>query len=156
MGAFLRPHNCMRPLKLPDLALWAIGRLTTEQKGETLFPGHLAAAGAEQVDPAEWLMMNEKGDLFSPLVGLDFAAYLTPTRLARERCNLGGPRGVRLGPRVRGSLTHRLRAPKKMPPGTSKASPRAVIQFLGNPLQMGYPASANTDACLGFPVMAHW
>ena len=114
-----------------------------------------ATASAEEVDSVEWRMMNEKVDLFSPMVGLDFAVYRIPTRLVRERCNLGGPWGVRLGPRARGSLAQRLRDPKKMPPGTRKASPREGFQFSGNPLQMGYPASVNTDSRLGFSVAAY-
>ena len=87
----------------------------------------LAAAGAEQVDPSEWLTMNEKGGLYSPMVLLVSAVHRIPTRPVRGHCNLGGPWGVRLGPRARGSLAQRLRDPKKMPPGARKASPREVI-----------------------------
>ena len=42
-----------------------------------------------------------------------------------------------------------------MPPGTGKASPREVMQLLENPLQVGYPASMDTDACLSFSVAAY-
>ena len=38
MGAILRPHYCMRPLKLQNLALWTIGRLTIEHQEEALYP----------------------------------------------------------------------------------------------------------------------
>ena len=100
-------------------------------------------------------MMNEKGELFSPTVVIDFAAYRIPTRHVREHCNLGGPWGVRLGPRARGSFTQRFRSPEKMPPGMTKASPWEAIQFSGNVLLMGHPASMNTGACLGFSVAAN-
>ena len=100
-------------------------------------------------------MMDEKGDLYSPMVGLDFVVYRIPSRLARGHSNYNGPWAVRLGPRARGSLTQRLRAPKKMPPGTRNASSCGNVQFSGSLLQMGYPASMNTDACLGISVMAH-
>ena len=54
----------------------------------------------------------------------------------------------------RGRIPYR-RAQKKMPPGTLKVSPLEVARFLGNPLQVGYPASMNTDAWFGFSVKAY-
>ena len=90
-------------------------------------------------------MMNEKGDL-----------YVCRIRLALYRitANLVVPGEYAWG-RVRAVLLQKLCAPKEVPPGTRKASQREVIQFLENPLQVDYPASMNTDACLGFPVMAY-
>ena len=46
-------------------------------------------------------------------------------------------------------------APKYVAPATRKVSPREIIQFLGNSSQIGYPATMNTDACLGYSVMGH-
>ena len=94
-------------------------------------------------------MMNEKGDMYSPLMVSDFVVYRLPTRLIREHCNSNGPWGCRLGPRARGSLTPRQVAPKYVPPADRKVSPRGIIQILGNHRQIGHPASMNTDARLG-------
>ena len=105
-----------------------------------------AAAGDAQVDPVECFLMDEKGDLFSPGVGLGFVVYRIPSRFVWGHYNFNGPWGVHFRPRAHGSPTQRARAPKNRPPGTRKASPREVIQFLENPLQMGCPASTNTDA----------
>ena len=99
-------------------------------------------------------MVNEKGDLSSPIVLRDYVVYRIPPRLVRDRRNLGGPRGVRFGPRARGSLAQRLRAPKKMPPGARKAAPRGANSWR-TPNQVGYPASVNTDARSGFSATAH-
>ena len=100
-------------------------------------------------------MMNEKKELYSPMASLDYVVYRIPQGYVRDHCNTGGPWGVRLGPRARGSLTQKLRAPKKMPPGAREASPREIVQFPDNPLRVGYPASVNTDACSGFSVTAY-
>ena len=100
-------------------------------------------------------MMHGSGDLFSSMVGLDFVVYRLQQRATRTHPNQHGPWGVRLGPKASGELSQQLRAPTKMPPATRKASPREVIQFLRNPLQIGYPATMITDACLGFCVMAY-
>ena len=62
------------------------------------------------------------------------------------------PVGCRLGPRVRGSLNQRMVAPRFVPPAARKVSPREIIQILGNPDQVGYPASMNADACLKYSV----
>ena len=99
--------------------------------------------------------MDEKGDLHSPMVRLDFAVCRLPARLVRGHTTVTCPWGVRLGPRARAPLPQWLWAPKNMPPGTRQASPREGFQFSGNPPQTGYPASVNTDACLGFCVMAY-
>ena len=45
--------------------------------------------------------------------------------------------------------------PKFVPPAARKVSPREIVQILGNPDQVGYPASMNTDACLGYSVMGY-
>ena len=73
--------------------LGALGHRATYNRteGRDIVSIALAAAGAEQVDPAEWLMMNEKGDLYSPMVLIDDVVYRIPPRLVRGRCNLGGP-----------------------------------------------------------------
>ena len=109
----------------------------------------------ERVHREEWQMMDVMGNLYPPMVGLDFVVYRLPLRFARGHPNQNGPWGVRSGPQARGSLTQKLRAPKEVPPGTREASSREDIQFLGNPLQAGYPASLNTDACFDFSVMAY-
>ena len=106
----------------------------------------LAAAGAEKVHQEEWDMMGKLGNPYSPMDGLDFLVYRLQLRHARDHPNSNGPRGVRLGPMSRGSLTRELRAPKKMPPGARNASPREDIRFLGNLLLVGYPATMNTSA----------
>ena len=46
-------------------------------------------------------------------------------------------------------------APKYVPPATRKVFSRKIIQILGNPLRIGYPASMNADACLGYCVMGY-
>ena len=106
--------------------LGALGHRATYNRaeGRDIVSRALATVGAEKVGPAGWLMMDERGDLFSPMVGLDFAVCRISTFLVRDHCNFYGPWGVRLGPRARGPLAQRLRGPKKMPPGTKKASPR--------------------------------
>ena len=114
----------------------------------------LAAAGAVQVDPAGWAMMNEKGDLYSPTTSLDYVVYRLFPRRVRDHGDSAGTWEVRLGPRARGSPWRKYRAPQNMSPGARKASPREIIQILDNPLQMGYPASVNTDACLVSSVIA--
>ena len=112
----------------------------------------LEEAGAEGVETAEWLMTDEKGDTYSPLAALNYVVYCLPTSFVRGRCNANGPWGVRLGPRARGSLFQLMWAPRHVPPATRKAAPREITQFLGNPLQIGYPAPMNADACLGCSV----
>ena len=52
-------------------------------------------------------MMDEKGDMYSPLTVSDFVAYRLPSRPIREYCNSNGPWGRRSGPRALGSLTQR-------------------------------------------------
>ena len=56
---------------------------------------------------------------------------------------------------ARGSLAQRNWAPKYVPPAKRKASLREIIRILENPVQIGYPASMDTDACLGYPAMGH-
>ena len=51
--------------------------------GADIAPSALAAAGAERVDPSEWPMMNEQGDLYSPAVLLDYEVYRLPPRRVR-------------------------------------------------------------------------
>ena len=85
----------------------------------------------------------------------DFVAYLLPVRYIRERCNSNGPWGCRSGSRARGSLTQRMVAPRLVPPAARKVSAHESIQVLGNPPQIGFPASMDTDACLGYSVMAY-
>ena len=46
-------------------------------------------------------------------------------------------------------------APKYVPPAAREVSPREITQVLGNPQQVGYPASMNADACSGCSVMGH-
>ena len=43
-----------------------------------------------------------------------------------------------------------MAAQKYVPPATRKVSPREIIHILGNPLQIGYPASMKTGACSGY------
>ena len=90
-------------------------------------------AGAERADPANWLMMNEKGEMYSPTLVSDFVVYSLPIRPVLEPCNPNGPWGCRLGPCVRGSLSRRTVAPKYVPPATRKVSPRETVQIFGNP-----------------------
>ena len=51
----------------------------------------LAAVGAEKVGPAEWLMVDEKGNLYTPRAILDFVVYHIPARLVRGHSNFNGP-----------------------------------------------------------------
>ena len=137
----------------PDLRtahLFALDHKTTHNRewGDGVVPAALAAAGAEKVHQEERQMMDELGNLYSPMVGLGFAVYRPPLRVAQ-----GHPLGVRLGPQARGFMSQKLRGPKKISPGARKASPRGVARFFRALLQAGYPASMNTDACLGFSVM---
>ena len=124
LGATLRPQFCMWPLEWQNSAIWISGNRAA---GTDIASRALVAAGAVQVDPSEGLMMNAKGDRHSPMTMPDYVVYRIPPRPVRDHCNLGGPWGVRLGPRARGSLAQRIRDPKKTPPGASKASPREVI-----------------------------
>ena len=94
-------------------------------------------------------MMDEKGDMYSPLMVSDFVVYKLPLRPIREHCHANAPWGCRLGPHMRGSLTQRMIRPKFVSPAARKVSPREIAQVLENPDQVGYPASTNTDACLG-------
>ena len=127
--------------------------LRNREGGQDIVSSALAAAGAEQVHREDWQMMDQLGNLYSPLVCFDFVVYRLSLRLARGHPNQDGPWGVRLGPRARGSLTQRLRAPKKMPSGARKASLRGAIRFLEKPRQAGCPESVNTDAC--FAILRH-
>ena len=43
----------------------------------------LEQAGAKRAEPAQWLMMSEKGDVCAPMVVLDYVAYRFPTRFVR-------------------------------------------------------------------------
>ena len=98
---------------------------------------------------------ERKVGVYPPMSTLDYVVHRLSPRRVRGRCNSPGPWGVRLGPRARVSLSQQFGAPKKMPPGARRASPREMSQILVNPLQMGYPAPRNTDACLGLSVMAY-
>ena len=100
-------------------------------------------------------MMDVNGDMYSPLTVCDFEVYRLPTRKIREHCNSNGPWGCRLGPRARGSLAQRMINPKFVPPAARKVPPREIIQISENPDQAGYPASMNTDACLGYSVTGY-
>ena len=60
-----------------------------------------------------------------------------------------------LGDVARGSLAKRMIRPKLIPPATRKVSPREIVQVLGNPDQVGYPASMDADACLGYSVTGY-
>ena len=51
----------------------------------------LAAAGAARVHQEEWQMMDELGNLHSPMVDLDFVVYRLPRRIARGYPNQNGP-----------------------------------------------------------------
>ena len=66
---------------------------TTQNRaaGRDIVSRALGKAGAERADSAQWLMMNEKGDMYAPLVVLDYVVYWLPARLAREHCNSNGP-----------------------------------------------------------------
>ena len=87
------------------------------EEGRDVVSRALAAAGAVRVDPAEWTMMNETGDLYSPMSTLDYVVYRLSPRRVRERCKSAGPWGVHLGPRARGSLSRKFRSRNKMLPG---------------------------------------
>ena len=39
-------------------------------------------------------------------------------------------------------------------PGVRRSSMREILMILENPLQIGFPAAVNTDACLGFSAYA--
>ena len=101
--------------------LGAVDPRTTYHRaeGKDIVSRALKAAGAERADPAQWLMMNEKVNMYSPMALLDYVVYRIPTRIVRGRCNLGGHWGVRLGPRARGPPPQKMWAPKKMPPSFS-------------------------------------
>ena len=64
--------------------------------------------------------------------------------------------GVAAWGRVRAvPFPKKMWAPKYVPPATRKASPREVIQFSENPMQIGHPASMDADAFSGYSVMGH-
>ena len=108
---------------------------TTQDRaaGRDIVSRALEQSGAKRAGPAQWLMMNEKGDMYNPMVALDYVEYRLPTRFVRERCNSNGPWECRLGPRARGPLSQRMVAPKYVPPATRKDPPREIIQILENP-----------------------
>ena len=90
------------------IAGWeGVGPTTTQNRseGRDIISIALARAGAGKVHRGEWLMMDEKGEMYSPLMVSDFVVYRLPHRHIREHDNSNGPWGCRLVPRARGSLT---------------------------------------------------
>ena len=58
-------------------------------------------------------------------------------------------------PNANGAPSQESQGPKLMSPAARKVSPRDLLLFLQNPDQVGYPATLDTDACLGFSVASY-
>ena len=99
--------------------------------------------------------MDAMGKLVPTMEGRPYAIYRLPVRTRRDHPIASGPWALRLGPDASGALGQYINAPRKMAPGIRKASIREVLQVLGNPDQLGYPGTVNSDACLGFSVCAY-
>ena len=105
--------------------LEGVGPRTTCNRvaGRDIVSRALEAAGAVRVDASEWLKMNEKGDMYAPMMVLNYVVYRPPQRSVRDHCNSIGPWGRRLGPRARGSLSQKMHAPRCDPPASRRAPP---------------------------------
>ena len=125
------------------------------ERGKDIAQLARAAAGATRVDQSAWRMIRETGSDFTPLAGSDFIAYELKKRNVRRHPYVHCRWDVRLGPNAHGALSKVSQDPMLMPPAAHKVSPREFLVFLQNPDQAGNPVPLNTDACLGFSIMAY-
>ena len=115
----------------------------------------LRGSNAEKVPNSNWASMDALGKLVPTMEGRPYTIYRLPARARCDHPIATGPWALRLGPDASGALGQYTSAPQKMAPGIRKASIREVLQVLGNPEQLGYPGTVNSDACLGFSVYAY-
>ena len=108
---------------------------------------------AELVPNSDWTTLNEKGRLYPSMEGRPYKIYRLPPRMIKDHPTGDGPFALRLGPQGSGELMQWLDTPSAAP-GVRKSSMREVLMLLENPLQIGFPATVNTDACLGFAAYA--
>ena len=96
-------------------------------------------------------MLTEGSKVGTPLVGMNFAVWAFKER---EESNLphGWAVGVRLGPTADGVRTQSLKTP---PPALRRSPPRGILSLLAVLGQIGYIPSMNTDASLGYSVVAY-
>ena len=95
--------------------------------------------------------MKEDSTTGTPLAGLHFAVCELKRRNVRSHPIAHCQWGVRLGPNADGAPPH----PPVDASCGQKYLPPELLTFLQNPDQVGYPETLNTDARLGFSVMAY-
>ena len=115
----------------------------------------LLEQGAQRVSSLEWTTLNENGHPAPSMEGRPFAIYRLPPRNIMNRPEGNGPFALRLGAQGSGIMMQYLDGPSITAPGIRRCTMREVLQLLENPQQIGYPATVNTDSCLGFATYAY-
>ena len=124
---------------------------------QVYFPGGMGpvalaffASGANRVDQREFCLVGGRGDLEIAPAPLQLEVRGIDGRLAES-----GQRdwriGVRLGPNADGTSAALLRPP---PPGLRRAGVGGISERFSYPGQVGYPASMDRDAWVGYSIMS--
>jgi len=123
----------------------------------------LKLAGARKVDAnsvgmVTWDAVTQTPRLHYPFgdKALGYTAWKLDKRKAADGKEMHGYHmGIRLGKTASGKWSELIPGPGNTPPAVRKVNFREALMLLESPLQLGLPATIETDACLGWAVYAY-